>query len=33
LRAQGKTDSADIVQRELNEAWKRADVKLQLAWY
>jgi tetratricopeptide (TPR) repeat protein len=33
LRAQGKTDSAEIVQRELNEAWKRADVKLQLAWY
>lgn len=33
LRAQGKTDSADIVQRELNGAWKRADVKLDLAWY
>ena len=33
LRAQGKADSADIVQREFNEAWKRADVKLQLAWY
>jgi len=33
LRAQGKTDSADIVQRELAEAWKRADVKLDLAWY
>jgi len=33
LRAQGKADSADIVQREFNDAWKRADVKLQLAWY
>lgn len=33
LRAQGKSDSADIVQRELTEAWKRADVKLDLAWY
>ncbi|HEX5218015.1 MAG TPA: hypothetical protein VFZ59_00475 [Verrucomicrobiae bacterium] len=33
LRAQGKTDSADIVKREFNEAWKRADVKPQLAWY
>ncbi len=33
LRAQGKTDSADIVQREFNDAWQRADVKLQLAWY
>ncbi len=33
LRAQGKADSADIVQREFNDAWKRADAKLQLAWY
>ena len=33
LRTQGKADSADIVQREFNDAWKRADVKLQLAWY
>jgi tetratricopeptide (TPR) repeat protein len=33
LRAQGKTDSADIVQRELAAAWGRADVKLDLAWY
>lgn len=33
LRAQGKMDSADIVQRELAEALKRADVKLNLAWY
>jgi hypothetical protein len=33
LRAQGKMDSADIVQRELAEAWKRADVKPNLAWY
>jgi len=33
LRAQGKTDSADIVQREFTVAWKRADVKLDLAWF
>ncbi len=33
LRTQGKADSADIVQREFNDAWKRADVKLQLVWY
>ncbi len=33
LRAQGKRDSADIVQREFNEAWKRADTKLDLAWF
>lgn len=33
LRAQGKTDSADIVRREFNETWKRADTKLDLAWF
>ncbi len=33
LRAQGKTDSADIVRREFTVAWKRADVKLDLAWF
>lgn len=33
LRAQGKTDSAEIVQREFTAAWKRADVKPDLAWY
>jgi len=33
LRAQGKTDSADIVQREFAAAWERADVKPDLAWY
>lgn len=33
LRAQGKTESADMVRRELVEAWKHADVPLQLAWY
>ena len=33
LRAQGKTDSAEIVRREFDEAWKRADVKPDLAWY
>jgi len=33
LRAQGKSDSANIVQREFNEAWIRADVKPDLAWY
>lgn len=33
LRAQGKTDSANLVQREFNEAWKRADTKLNLDWF
>jgi tetratricopeptide (TPR) repeat protein len=33
LRAQGKGDAADIVHREFADAWKRADVKLDLAWY
>ena len=33
LRAQGKTDSANLVQREFNEAWKRADTKLHLDWF
>ena len=33
LRAQGKTQQADDVRRQFNEAWQRADVKLDLAWY
>ncbi|HHY86267.1 MAG TPA: hypothetical protein GYA07_12170 [Verrucomicrobia bacterium] len=33
LRAQGKADSAEIVRREFEAAWKRADVKLDLAWF
>jgi hypothetical protein len=33
LRAQNKTQAADLVRRELDEAWKRADVKLDLAWF
>ena len=33
LRAQGKFASADIVHREFDKAWKRADVKLDLAWF
>jgi len=33
LRAQGKTQQADDVQRQFKEAWKRADVKLDLAWF
>lgn len=33
LRGQGKQDAADLVSREFAEAWKRADVKLELAWY
>ena len=33
LRAQGKVDSAETVRREFKEAWKRADVMPQLAWY
>lgn len=33
LRRQGKTQGADLVQREFNTAWKRADVKLSLDWF
>jgi len=33
LRAQNKTQQADDVRRQFNEAWARADVKLELAWY
>jgi len=33
LRAQGKTDSANLVQREFERAWKRADTPLSFASY
>jgi tetratricopeptide (TPR) repeat protein len=33
LRAQGKSDSANIVRREFDAAWQRADVKPDLAWF
>jgi tetratricopeptide (TPR) repeat protein len=33
LRQQGKIQSADLVQREFNAAWKRADVTLKLEWF
>jgi tetratricopeptide (TPR) repeat protein len=33
LRAQGKTQSADLVTRELEQAWKYADMKLDLKWF
>jgi hypothetical protein len=33
LRAQNKAQQADDVRRQFNEAWVRADVKLDLAWY
>jgi tetratricopeptide (TPR) repeat protein len=33
LRAQGNVQSAELVRRELDAAWKRADVKLELAWF
>ena len=33
LRSQGRFDSAALVNTEFQEAWKRADVALQLAWY
>jgi tetratricopeptide (TPR) repeat protein len=33
LRAQNKAQQADDVRRQLKEAWARADVKLDLAWY
>jgi hypothetical protein len=33
LRRQGRVDSADLVAREFEAAWKHADVKLALAWF
>ncbi len=33
LRAQGRTESANLVQREFSEAWSRADVALKLDWF
>jgi len=33
LRAQGRLPQADDVQRQYKDAWSRADVKLDLAWY
>lgn len=33
LRRQGKAQSADLVRREFEAAWKRADVKLELDWF
>ncbi len=33
LRAQDRSQSADLVRREFDSAWKRADVKLELAWF
>jgi tetratricopeptide (TPR) repeat protein len=33
LRTQGKNQSADLVRREFEESWKRADVKLSLDWF
>ena len=32
LRAQSRNDDADLVQRERQEVWKRADVALSLDW-
>jgi hypothetical protein len=33
LRAQGKAQQADDVQRQFAAAWARADVKLDLKWF
>ena len=33
LRRQGKSESSDLVWREFETAWKRADVKLTLEWF
>jgi Tfp pilus assembly protein PilF len=33
LRAQGNAIAADMVHREFEDAWQRADVKLDLAWF
>jgi len=33
LRDQGKAESAAMVQREFDAAWKNADVKLRVDWF
>ena len=33
LRAQGQSQAAESVARELEQAWKRADAKLDLTWF
>ena len=33
LHAQGKTEPAQDVHRQLHDAWQRADVNLDLAWF
>lgn len=33
LRCQGKTESAELVAREFDAAWKRADLKLSMDWF
>jgi len=33
LRDQGKSESAALVAREFEAAWKRADVQLTLEWF
>jgi tetratricopeptide (TPR) repeat protein len=33
LRRQNKTAAADLVQREFEQAWQRADTQLVLAWF
>jgi tetratricopeptide (TPR) repeat protein len=33
LRAQGRTEAANSVHRELQEAWTHADIQLDLAWF
>jgi tetratricopeptide (TPR) repeat protein len=33
LRIQGKTQSADLLRNEFEQAWKHADVKLDLKWF
>ena len=33
LRAQGRAESADLVRREFEAAWARADIGLELAWF
>ncbi|MCL4178882.1 MAG: hypothetical protein KJ072_14220 [Verrucomicrobia bacterium] len=33
LKAQGRAESAALIQREFKRAWERADVELELAWF
>lgn len=33
LRAQGQSDSAEVVHRQFEQTWKNADIQLQISWF